>query len=143
MLYFSCYFVYSIYNCSNIDKRKIWIQITFLPFTVLSDSPSFLTLFILHGGLQAFSHRYCPFFLFSSIYLFIYLFIYFTTRVKMHAMMEILRRSLTQAFKWVNTFKFHVFAPMGRFQFELIYLYFPPSSHLIYVCFCPVGLSLL
>ena len=27
---------------------------------------------------------------------------------------------------------------MGRFQLELIYLYFPPSSHLIYVCFCPV-----
>ena len=36
-----------------------------------------------------------------------------------------------------NTFKYHVFAPMGRFQLELIYLYFPPSSHLIYVCFCP------
>ena len=29
------------------------------------------------------------------------------------------------------------------FDLELIYLYFPPSSHLIYVCFCPVGLSLL
>ena len=27
------------------------------------------------------------------------------------------------------------------FQLELIYLYFPLSSHLIYVCFCPVGLS--
>ena len=27
----------------------------------------------------------------------------------------------------VNTFKYHVFAPMGRFQLELIYLYFPPS----------------
>ena len=26
---------------------------------------------------------------------------------------------------------------MGRFKLELIYLYFPPSSHLIYVCFCP------
>ena len=38
--------------------------------------------------------------------------------------------------------KYHVFAPMGRFQLELIYLYFPPSSHLIYVCFCPVGLLL-
>ena len=48
-------------------------------------------------------------------------------------------------FKYVsaNTFKYHVFAPMGRFQLELIYLYFPPSSHLIDVCFCPVGLSLL
>ena len=43
----------------------------------------------------------------------------------------------------INTFKYHVFAPMGRFQLHLIYLYFPPSSHLIYVCFCPVGLSLL
>ena len=29
----------------------------------------------------------------------------------------------------INTFKYHVFAPMGRFQLELIYLYFPPSSH--------------
>ena len=28
---------------------------------------------------------------------------------------------------------------MGRFKLELIYLYFPPSSHLIYACFCPVG----
>ena len=27
----------------------------------------------------------------------------------------------------INTFKCHVFAPMGRFQLELIYLYFPPS----------------
>ena len=37
----------------------------------------------------------------------------------------------------------HVFAPMGRFHLELIYLYYPPSSHLVYLCFCPVGLSLL
>ena len=29
----------------------------------------------------------------------------------------------------VNTFKYHVFAPMGRFQLELFYLYFPPSFH--------------
>ena len=29
--------------------------------------------------------------------------------------------------------KYHVFAPMGRFQLELIYLYFPPSSHLVYL----------
>ena len=28
-----------------------------------------------------------------------------------------------------NTFKYHVFAPMGRFQLELIYLHFPPSFH--------------
>ena len=32
-----------------------------------------------------------------------------------------------------NTFKYHVFAPMGRFQLELIYLYFPPSFHLTVV----------
>ena len=32
-----------------------------------------------------------------------------------------------------NTFKYHVFAPMGRFQLELVYLYFPPSSHLTVV----------
>ena len=43
----------------------------------------------------------------------------------------------------INTFKYHVFAPMGRFQLESIYLYFPPSSQLLYLCFCPVGLSLL
>ena len=42
-----------------------------------------------------------------------------------------------------NTKKYHVFAPMGRFQLESIYLYFPPSSQLLYLCFCPVGLSLL
>ena len=32
----------------------------------------------------------------------------------------------------INTFKYHVFAQMGRFQLELVYLYFPLSSHLIY-----------
>ena len=32
-------------------------------------------------------------------------------------------------FKVINTFKYHVFAPMVRFQLELIYLYFPPSFH--------------
>ena len=32
-----------------------------------------------------------------------------------------------------NTKKYHVFAPMGRFQLELIYLYIPPSSHLVYL----------
>ena len=30
----------------------------------------------------------------------------------------------------INTKKYHVFAPMGRFQLESIYLYFPPSSQL-------------
>ena len=29
---------------------------------------------------------------------------------------------------FLNTKKYHVFAPMGRFQLESIYLYFPPSS---------------
>ena len=33
----------------------------------------------------------------------------------------------------INTFKYHVFAPMGRFQLELIYLYFTPSFHLTVV----------
>ena len=37
--------------------------------------------------------------------------------------------------------KYHVFAPMGRFQLESIYLYFPPSSQLVYLCFCPKGLQ--
>ena len=32
----------------------------------------------------------------------------------------------------INTFKY-VSAPMGRFQLELIYLYFPPSFHLTVV----------
>jgi len=44
---------------------------------------------------------------------------------------------------FINTLKYHVFAPMGRFQLELIYLYFPPSFLLTVGCFCPVGLSLL
>ena len=43
----------------------------------------------------------------------------------------------------IITFKYHVFAPMGRFQLELIYLDFPLSFHLTVGCFCPVGLSLL
>jgi hypothetical protein len=29
----------------------------------------------------------------------------------------------------INTFKYHVFAPMGRFQLELIYLHSPPSFY--------------
>ena len=29
-----------------------------------------------------------------------------------------------------NRFKYHAFAPTGRFQLELIYLYFPASFHL-------------
>ena len=33
----------------------------------------------------------------------------------------------------MNTFKYHVFAPMERFQLELIYLYFPPSFRQIVV----------
>ena len=43
----------------------------------------------------------------------------------------------------INTKNYHVFAPMGSFQLESIYLYFPPSSQLLYLCFCAVGLSLL
>jgi hypothetical protein len=39
--------------------------------------------------------------------------------------------SETPVFKFSNTKKYHVFAPNGRFQLELIYLYFPPSSHLL------------
>ena len=34
------------------------------------------------------------------------------------------------ALAFVDTFKYHVFAKMGRFQLELIYLYFPPPFHL-------------
>ena len=33
----------------------------------------------------------------------------------------------------ISIFKYHVFALMGRFQLELIYLYFPPSFHLTVV----------
>ena len=44
---------------------------------------------------------------------------------------------------FINTLKYHVFAPMGRLQLELIYLYSPPSFHLTVGCFCPVGLSVL
>ena len=33
----------------------------------------------------------------------------------------------------VNTKKYHVFAPIGRFQLESIYLYFPPSFQLLYI----------
>ena len=37
----------------------------------------------------------------------------------------------------INTFKYHVFCTDGKFQLELIYLYFPPSSHLLYVTSTP------
>ena len=37
----------------------------------------------------------------------------------------------------INTFKYHVLTPMGRFQLELIYLYFPPSFHLTVVTSTP------
>ena len=41
----------------------------------------------------------------------------------------ITRLDIIILFIWViNTFKY-VFAPMGRFQLELIYLYFPPYFH--------------
>ena len=46
----------------------------------------------------------------------------------------------------VNTFKYHVSCTDGKISVRinlLFCLYFPPSPHLIYVCFCPVGLSLL
>ena len=33
----------------------------------------------------------------------------------------------------IITKKYHVFAPMGRFQLESIYLYFPPSSQLVFM----------
>ena len=45
-----------------------------------------------------------------------------------------------------NTFKYHVSCTDGKISVRinlLFYLYLPPSSHLIYACFCPVGLSLL
>ena len=42
------------------------------------------------------------------------------------------RRKEDKAELNINTFKYHVFAPMGRFQLESIYLYFPPSSQLLY-----------
>ena len=40
----------------------------------------------------------------------------------------------------INTYKYHVFAPMVKFQLELIYLYFPPSFHqtvVVSVLSCP------
>ena len=38
---------------------------------------------------------------------------------------------------FINTFKYNVFAPMGRFQLELIYLYFPPSFHQFFLSCMP------
>ena len=46
----------------------------------------------------------------------------------------------------INTFKYHVSCTDGKFSVRiklLFYHYFPPLSHLIYVRFCPVRLSLL
>ena len=42
-----------------------------------------------------------------------------------------LRKKLVRPYVW-NTKKYPVFAPMGRLQLESIFLYFPPSSQLLY-----------
>ena len=46
-----------------------------------------------------------------------------------------------------KNFKIKICKIIDRFKpvksIKLIYLYFPPSSQLLYLCFCPVGLSLL
>ena len=44
-----------------------------------------------------------------------------------------------------NTFEYNVHAPMRKFQLQLIYYftYFSPSSHLTFVCFFYLGISLL
>ena len=47
---------------------------------------------------------------------------------------------------YINTFKYHVSCNDGKISVRinlLLYLYFPPSSHLIFLCFRPAGLSLL
>ena len=44
-----------------------------------------------------------------------------------------------QTYLQINTFKYHVFAPMGRFQLELINLYCSLPFHLTVGCFCPVN----
>ena len=50
---------------------------------------------------------------------------------------------VVQQFKYLGTIVTNDNNLDKEIRLELIYLYFPPSSHLIYVCFCPVGLSLL
>ena len=40
------------------------------------------------------------------------------------------KHDMANKYIYFNTKKYHVFAPMGRFQLESIYLYFPPSSEL-------------
>ena len=57
---------------------------------------------------------------------------------KIHSQLEIpkiksfIKHFALKLYAFINTFKYHVFAPMGRFQLESIYLYFPPSSQLLY-----------
>ena len=41
----------------------------------------------------------------------------------------------------INTFIYHVFAPMGRFQLESIYLYFPPTRPVDNVVIATKGLQ--
>ena len=47
---------------------------------------------------------------------------------------EVFRVHFRLTGKVINTFKYHVFAPTGRYQLELIYLNFPPSFHLTVAC---------
>ena len=45
-----------------------------------------------------------------------------------------------------NAFKYHLACTDGKISLRinlLFHLHFPPSSHLIYACFCHVGLSFL
>ena len=47
---------------------------------------------------------------------------------------------------YYNNFKYHVSCTDGKISVRinlLFYIYFPPSSHLTFVCFYPVGFSLL
>ena len=63
--------------------------------------------------------------------------------IQNHKNIQKLNPSLLIIDKFSSTTKYHVFVPLGRFQLELIYLYFPPSFHLTVGYFCTVGLSLL
>ena len=55
---------------------------------------------------------------------------------EMVGMLKITILDLYLKHDFLNTFKYHVFAPMGRFQLESIYLYFPPSSQLLSTVNC-------
>ena len=124
----------------QVDNIAIFFQIAFLLFFF----PFFLSM---HSTLLSFlipvviSKSYIPSFLLPGEHYFKPFLDSLPSIFLLHSSLSI--HPIMPSTIFLNTKKYHVFAPKGRFHLESIYLYFPPSSQQVYLCFCPVGLSLL